>query len=66
MPAEMIAGAKRYAAFCEATGKTGSEYVMQAVRFLGPDKYFSQDWEQPREVSKQAQRGADNGLPFAN
>lgn len=46
-PAEFIAGAKRYAAFCEATGKIGTEYVKQAASFLGPDKPFLQPWDPP-------------------
>jgi len=44
---DFIAGAKRYAAFCEATGKTGTEYVKQACTFLGPDKPFLNDWKPP-------------------
>jgi len=46
-PAEFIAGARRYAAFCEASGKTGSEYVKQACTFLGPDKPFLLPWHAP-------------------
>lgn len=45
--AEIIAGAKRYAAYCEATGKSGTEYVMQAATFCGPDKPFMQLWDPP-------------------
>lgn len=44
---EMIEGARRYAAFCDATGKTGSEYVKQAATFLGPDKSFMLPWDIP-------------------
>lgn len=46
-PAEFIAGARRYAAYCEATQKAGSEFVKQACTFLGPDKPFLQDWTPP-------------------
>jgi len=45
--AEFIAGARRYAAFCEASGKVGSEYVKQACTFLGPDKPFLLPWHAP-------------------
>lgn len=45
--AEFIAGAQRYAAFCEATDKIGTEYVKQAATFLGPDKPFLQAWALP-------------------
>lgn len=44
---EFIAGAKRYAAFCESQGKTGTEYVKQACTFLGPDKPFLLPWTIP-------------------
>jgi hypothetical protein len=48
-PREFIAGAMRYAAFCAATGKTGTEYVKQAATFLGPDKPFLLPWKPPAE-----------------
>lgn len=44
---EFIAGARRYSAFCEATQKTGTEFVKQAATFLGPDKPFLQPWGLP-------------------
>ena len=44
---EFIDGARRYAAFCAATGKIGTEYVKQAATFLGPDKFFLQPWTLP-------------------
>jgi hypothetical protein len=43
-PDQFIDGAKRYAAFCDSQGKTGSEYVKQACTFLGPDKPFLEPW----------------------
>lgn len=52
-PSEFIAGAKRYAAFCEATGKTGTEYVKQACTFLGPDKHFLLPWDVPPTKAEQ-------------
>jgi hypothetical protein len=48
--AEFIEGAKRYSAFCQSTGKTGTEYVKQAATFLGPDKPFLQPWHPPPKV----------------
>lgn len=45
--AEFIEGARRYAAFCEATGKLGTEYVKQAATFLGPEKHFLLPWDPP-------------------
>jgi hypothetical protein len=47
-PAEMISGAMRYAAYCDAKRITGTEYVMQAATFLGPDLHFTNDWSNPR------------------
>lgn len=46
-PDEIIEGAKRYAAFCDATDKTNTEYVMQAATFCGPDKRFLEPWTPP-------------------
>lgn len=45
--AEFMAGAERYAKFCEATGKVGTEIVQQASRFLGPGKPFLLPWDLP-------------------
>ena len=42
--ADMIAGAERYNAFLEATKKAGTEYVLQAVTFLGQHESWAEDW----------------------
>jgi hypothetical protein len=47
VPRELIDGAIRYATYCVATGKIGTEYVKQAATFLGPDKPFLQPWDLP-------------------
>lgn len=44
----MTEGTKRYAAFCRATGKIGTEYTMQAATFYGPDKRYAETWEIPK------------------
>lgn len=44
---EFIEGAKRYAAYCAAQGKVGTEFVKQAATFLGPDKPFLESWSLP-------------------
>lgn len=44
---EFIDGAKRYAAYCKATGKVGTEFVKQAATFLGPEKPFLEEWDAP-------------------
>lgn len=44
-PADMIGGVERYAAFIRAKGKEGTEYVLQAATFFGPNQHFSATWE---------------------
>jgi hypothetical protein len=44
---EMVDGARRYRDFCQATGKIGTEYVMQAATFFGPDRRFAEPWTLP-------------------
>lgn len=46
-PEEMELGAQRYAAYCDATGKTGTETVMQGQRFFGPNYEWEHGWEIP-------------------
>lgn len=46
---DVLAGVRRYAAFCEATGKAGTEVVMMARTFLGPEKHFMEEWVIPAE-----------------
>lgn len=41
---EMLAGVQRYARYCEATGKIGTEYVKQAATFLGRGEHFRELW----------------------
>lgn len=55
-PEELIAGAQRYATFCNATGKTGSEFVKQAASFLGPDKAYALPWHPPPEAETAMQK----------
>ena len=43
----MLEGVKRYAAWCEATSKTGTEMVQQAPRFLGPSREYENKWDIP-------------------
>jgi hypothetical protein len=46
----IMAGVKRYDAFLHATGKAGTEFVMQAVTFVGPDRRWEEDWTTPAIV----------------
>jgi len=43
-------GVDRYYAYCEATGKLNTEYVMQAVTFFGPEHHYANKWELPNET----------------
>jgi hypothetical protein len=43
-PQEMIDGARRYAEWCKARGKVGTEGVKMAASFLGPEKSFLEEW----------------------
>ena len=46
----LLEGATRYAAFCEATNKTGTEYVKQAVSWLSLRfEGWAQDWTPPEK-----------------
>lgn len=43
-PDVIMAGVLRYAAFCDAEKKTGTEYVMQAATFFGPNERYLESW----------------------
>lgn len=45
--ADLADGVRRYAAFIRATGKEGTEYVLQAATFFGPDKRYRESWQPP-------------------
>ncbi len=40
----MLAGVARYAAYCKTTDRTGTSFVMQAVRFFGTERAFENEW----------------------
>lgn len=41
----IIEGVKRYAAYCDAGGITGTEKVKHAATFFGPDESFLEEWK---------------------
>jgi len=65
---DLLAGAQRYRAWAEATGRVGTEYVKQAQFWLSP-KYegWCQDWDAPpdpgQEPSPLGIRHFDDGFP---
>jgi len=68
----MSEGIDRYAAWCAANGKSGTELVMQATRFLGPGKEYENAWEVvkpepevlklPRDNNELVKFAAERGL----
>lgn len=48
-------GIRRYAVFCDHTGKTGTEFVKYAATFCGPDKYFLEPWNIPKNKAESQQ-----------
>lgn len=64
-PTEFTEGARRYAAYCDAVGNSGTEYVKQAATFLGPDKPFLLPWTPPASKAQRKQdRNIDAGLEW--
>jgi hypothetical protein len=51
-PEEIAEGVERYARFCNATNKTGTELVKQAATFFGPDKGFLETWQTAPKVTR--------------
>jgi hypothetical protein len=51
-PADALEAVRRYRTWCEATGKIGTETVMQFASFFGQQKEgYLQDWTQPAAES---------------
>lgn len=50
--AEIMAGLMRYRAYCEKTAVIGSEFVMQAATFFGPDERFLEPYDLPKPKPK--------------
>lgn len=60
---DMIDGVLRYGKHLAASGKVGTEYVMQAKRFFGPNRLFGEPWEArapTAPASRQQQLEANN------
>lgn len=54
---DIKAGLIRYATFCDKTGKTGSEYVLQAATFFGLDLWWENEYELPKRSIQDQFRG---------
>lgn len=57
-PETMIAGVKRYAAYCKAE-KTEPKYVKQAATFFGPGLHFLDEWKAATEAVAEPSRAAE-------
>lgn len=51
-PAAIEDGARRYALFIAAIGKTGTEFVKLAATFFGPDDLWLDAWDVPLTVTR--------------
>lgn len=49
---DIKAGLERYIACKEAEGAIGTEFIMMAATFFGPDEHFTEDWEPPEKKEK--------------
>lgn len=49
---EMKSGAIKYLCFCVNTGKIGTEFIMMAATFFGPDSHYENEWELPESIGK--------------
>jgi hypothetical protein len=45
LPADLLAGVKRYALFVKAKGQEGTAYVKQAATFFGTGEHWREPWE---------------------
>ena len=59
----MLDGTRRYLAFCSATQKIGTEYVMQGKRFFGPSHLFLETWDLPIGEPNGTHKRVDNSAP---
>lgn len=53
LPADLLAGVQRYAAFIRATGKEGTAYVKQASTFFGSGEHWLESWAVLTETGDQ-------------
>lgn len=63
-PDAIMAGVLRYRAWCEATGKIGTETVKMAKSFFGPDQAWKESWDLPKPARKTV--SAEPALPMSH
>lgn len=55
-PADLLAGVKRYATYCQAKGLVGTSYVKQGKTFFGPDNHWQESWAVPSAIPAHDQK----------
>lgn len=58
-PLDILDGVKRYAAFCKADKKVGTQYVMQAQTFFGPDEHYLERYQAPGQSDQPSKISAE-------
>lgn len=53
---EIMAGLARYVAFSGAAENIGTQFIMQAKRFVGPSKPYAEEWAIPADSKKRPQK----------
>jgi len=43
----MLEGVRAYRRHCDATGRSGTRYVMATKNFFGPDEHWARSWGSP-------------------
>jgi len=59
----IVSGVERYAVFCAATGKTGTELTKQAATFFGREKCWRDPWEIPPPASREGPAWKNSRAP---
>jgi hypothetical protein len=59
---ELFDGAEKYHRYCDATGKVGTEFVMQAATFFGPERHYENDWTIPKAATRKSLPRNDEDL----
>lgn len=66
MWSDIADGVRRYAEFCHQTDKIGTEYVMMAATFCGPDKHYEEPWDPPTgKAERRLERNIEAGTQWA-
>jgi hypothetical protein len=58
---EILEGVRRYALYCTATDKIGTEFVKQLRTFLGKSRYYLEPWTLPRAAGAHSQSRRNAG-----